>query len=82
MGARKRPHPYDGKVLKHSDFLDYKELARNIINTRTKNTEGDTVNWLNINWLNINCPLRTPSSTNTEFKVHSVHHQVQIQNPK
>ena len=50
-GARKRPHPYDVKVLKHTDFVDIKELAAKKINNRTRNTDGGIVNWLNIKWL-------------------------------
>ena len=50
-GARKRPHPYAVKVLKHTDFVNIKELAAKKIKNRTKNTDGGIVNWLNIKWL-------------------------------
>ena len=49
--ARKRPHPYAVKVLKHTDFVDIKELAAKKIKNRTRNTAGSIVNWLNIKWL-------------------------------
>ena len=68
-GARKRPHPYDVKVLKHTDFLDYKELARNIIKNRTKNTEGDTVNCLNIKWLRFE--KSTPYTIKYKYRIQS-----------
>ena len=50
-GARKRPHPYHVTMLKHTDFVNIKDLASNMIKNRTKNTDGDVVNWLNIKWL-------------------------------
>ncbi len=52
-GARKRPHPYAVKVLKHTDFADIKELAAKKIKNRTRNTDGGIVNWLNIKWLRL-----------------------------
>ena len=50
-GARKKTHPYEVKVLHHTDFLDIKDLARKIIKNRTKYTDGAVVNWMNIKWL-------------------------------
>ena len=38
-------------VLKHTDFVDIKELAATKIKNRTRNTDGGIVNWLNIKWL-------------------------------
>ena len=67
-GARKRPHPYAVKVLKHTDFADIKELAAKKIKNKTRNTDGGIVNWLNIKWLRFEKSARTPFSTNTEFK--------------
>ena len=50
-GARKRPHPYAVNELKHTDFVDTKELAAKKTKTWTINTDGGIVNWLDIKWL-------------------------------
>ncbi len=46
-----RYHTYAVMVLKHTDFVDIKELAATKIKNRTRNTDGGIVNWLNIKWL-------------------------------
>ena len=49
--ARKIPHSYAVKVLKHIDFVDIKELVGKKIKNRTRNTDGGIVNWLLIKWI-------------------------------
>lgn len=50
-GARKKPRPYVVKRLMHSDFFDSKALCQEIIQNRTRNVNGDVVNWLLVKWL-------------------------------
>ena len=66
-GARKIPYPYAVKVLKHTDFVDMKELAAKKIKNRTRNTDGGIVNWLNIKWLRFEKSAPHTFRTNTEF---------------
>jgi hypothetical protein len=49
--ARKNSHPYIVHRLSHTDFLDMKGLSKRIMKNRTKNTDGEKVNWLNFKWL-------------------------------
>lgn len=50
-GARKKPRPYTVKRLTHKNFLDFKHLCAQVINNRTRNTDGENVQWLKIKWL-------------------------------
>ena len=48
--ARKKD-PYQVIELTHSDFLDYKKLAKEVIRNRTQNEVNETANWLHMKWL-------------------------------
>lgn len=37
--------------MKHTDFVDVKLLARQILRNTTKTTSGETVQWMHIKWL-------------------------------
>ncbi|XP_064639792.1 uncharacterized protein LOC135495259 [Lineus longissimus] len=50
-GARKVNPPYEVNVLKHGNFLNVKEMSSSIIKNRTRNRDGEQVNWLSIKWL-------------------------------
>ncbi|CAG9773351.1 unnamed protein product [Ceutorhynchus assimilis] len=38
--------PYEVEELKYNDFLDLKELSKSLIKNRSKDTNGEVVNWL------------------------------------
>ena len=52
-GCRKKPRPYVVTVLKHSDFYDIKDLAKQTVKNASKTDDGQTVNWLRIKWFRI-----------------------------
>jgi hypothetical protein len=45
----RRKNPYTAKQLEYKDFLDLKALADQIVKNRTKDENGNVVNWLKIN---------------------------------
>lgn len=50
-GARKKAPPFIVQRMMHTDFSDLKMLASTLLLNRSKNMEGDTVNWLRVKWL-------------------------------
>lgn len=48
--ARQKPYPYQVKRMQYSDFFDLHKLAEKCIHMRTKDSEGETVQWLKIKW--------------------------------
>ena len=46
-GARRR-HPYNVEQLTYSDFYDLKALATSVLPNRSRNSNGDSVNWMAI----------------------------------
>jgi len=49
--CRRKPKPYSVTTMKHTDFVDVKLLARQILRNTTKTTSGETVQWMHIKWL-------------------------------
>ena len=47
----RRKNPYKVHQLHHNDFLDCKALCENLIKNRTRNENGETVNWLKMSVL-------------------------------
>ena len=52
-GARKKDRPYTVKRMMHDNFCNFKLLCSQIICNRTRNTNGEKVNWLKIKWLRL-----------------------------
>ena len=50
-GARKNPKPYTVQRLMHDDFFDLKKMSGHVIRNRTKNSDGEQVNWLKVKWM-------------------------------
>ena len=48
---RRKPKPYSVTTMKHTDFVDVKLLARQILRNTTNTTSGETVQWMHIKWL-------------------------------
>ena len=49
--CRRKPKPYSVTTMKHTDFVDVKLLATQIMKNTTKTTSGERVHWMNIKWL-------------------------------
>lgn len=50
-GSKKSGDPYIVNRLGHEDFYDVKELSKNIMMNRNRNTDGDVVQWLKVKHL-------------------------------